>query len=33
MSKFWQKTFENGKIFGNIHFTLQSGKFLAILIS
>jgi len=30
---FWQKIYENGKMFGNIYFSLQNGNFSAILIS
>jgi len=33
MANFWQKIFENGKIFGKMDFLLQNGNFLAIFIS
>jgi len=33
MAYFWQKNYENGKIYVNIGFSLQNDNFLAILIS
>jgi len=33
MANFWHKIYENGKIFGNIDFSLENGNFLTILIS
>jgi len=33
MANFWQKSFENGNIFGNMDVSLKNGNFLAVLIS
>ena len=33
LSNLWQKSFENGNIFGNMNVSLQNGNFLAVLIS
>jgi len=30
MANFWQKIYENGKLFGSIDFALENGNFLAI---